>query len=94
MSIHFKGFFEIDTLDIALTLAQGPGQLSPLEIETAQPKIETALPEIETALSEIETALPEIEILSFELENKYQPNEGLTFELWPSIHFGKITILR
>ena len=75
MSIHFKGFFEIDSLDIALTLVRGPGQLPPLEIETAQPKIETALPEIETALSEIETALPEIE------RTKYQPNERLIFEL-------------
>ena len=30
---------------------------------------------------EIETALPEIEILSYELKNKYKPNEGLIFQL-------------
>ena len=68
MSIYFKGFFEIDSLDIALTLVRGPRQLPPLEIETAQPKIETALPKIETALPEIE-------------RTKYQPNERLIFEL-------------
>ena len=45
-------------------------------------------------LSEIETALLEIDILSFELENKHQPNEGLIFELCPSIYFGKMTLLR
>ena len=32
-------------------------------------------------LQEIKTAMTEIEILSYELENKYQPNEGLIFEL-------------
>ena len=49
------------------------------QIQTALLQIETILPEIETDLPEIETALPEIENLSFKLENKYQPNEGLIF---------------
>ena len=40
------------------------------------------LPEIKTDLPEIETALPEI--LSYELDYKYQPHEGLIFELGPS----------
>ena len=55
-----------------------------LEMETVLPKtenalleIKTALPKIKTALLEIETALPEIEILSYKVENNYQPNEGL-----------------
>ena len=39
-------------------------------------------------LQEIKTAMTEIEILSYELENKYQPNEGLIFELWPSTWVG------
>ena len=51
------------------------------EIKNALPEIETDLPEIETVLPEIETNLPETEILSFELENKYQPKEGHIFEL-------------
>ena len=45
-------------------------------------------------LLQIETDLPQIEILSFELENKCQPNEGLIFEMWPSIYLGMINILR
>ena len=82
-------------LVIALTLVRGPSWLSalaprlapllfffrPATIETALLQIENALPQMETALPQIETALPQIEILSFELENKYQPNEGLIFEL-------------
>ena len=51
------------------------------EIATALPEIETDLPEVETDLPEIETDLPEVEILSYELENKYQPHEGPLFEL-------------
>ena len=47
------------------------------EIVTAQPEIKTALPEIKTALLEVETALPEIDILSYKVENNYQPNKGL-----------------
>ena len=47
-------------------------------LKTDLPEVETALlPEIETDLPEIETDLPEIDILSYELEKKYQPNEGL-----------------
>ena len=32
-------------------------------------------------LLEIKTELPELEILSYELNNKYQPHEGLIFKV-------------
>ena len=100
----------MESLDIVLTLVRGPGNLASFllfsylalaEIETALPEIktvlrimETARPEIETALPKIKTTLPEIEIMSCELENKYQPQEGLIFELLPSTYLGRIIITR
>ena len=72
---------ELASLDITLTLVRGPRQARGplilsylLEIKTVLHEIKTTL--LETALPNIETALPEIEILSYELENKYQSNEG------------------
>ena len=60
-------------------------------------EIETDLSEIETDQAEIDTALPrrpEIEILSYQLENKFQPpNEGKILQVW-SFLLGWIIKLR
>ena len=67
---------------MALTLVWGQGGLSALSPRLAPIlsfydllKNGTALPEIETDLPKIETAL------SYELNNKYQPYEGLIYKL-------------
>ena len=72
------------SLDMALTFVRGLGRLSasaprltPILSFPDLLEIETALPEIKTALLKIEIALPEIEILSYGVENSYQPNDGL-----------------
>ena len=56
------------SLGMTLALVRDTGQLS------------TLAPRLAPLLSFSD--LPQIEILSFELENKYQPNEGLIFELF------------
>ena len=62
------------SLGVALTLVRVPRQLLALA-----PRLAPLL--IISDLLEIETDLPEIEILSYELDNKYQPHEGLILEL-------------
>ena len=62
------------SLGVALTLVRVPRQLLALA-----PRLAPLF--IISDLLEIETDLPEIEILSYDIDNKYQPHEGLILEL-------------
>ena len=74
---------------IAMALFEVPGWLSALFIFYYFPtlsQIETAFPQIETTLLKSRPPCHKSRLPScFELENKYRPNEGLIFKLWPCI---------